>query len=71
MTANDEYADFREHAAKANEHALMAAQVYHHQETTEEANYWMLNAIFDAVASVAALLQVKYGVQGEPWKYED
>jgi len=53
---------FLEHGAKANEHALMAAQVYHHQEATEEANYWMLNAIFETMTAIAVLLQAEHDV---------
>ena len=59
--SEDEYADFLEHAAKANDHAKLATEVYEY--STEEANYWMLKAVFEAVVSVAALLQVKYGIQ--------
>jgi len=60
MSTNDEYADFLEHAAKANEHANLAEQVYQHRETTDEANYWMLNAIFETMTAIAVLLQAEH-----------
>jgi len=53
---------FLEHVDKANEHALLAAQVYHHQTTTEAANYWMLNAIFETMTAIAVLLQAEHDV---------
>ena len=53
---------FLEHVDKANEHALLAAQVYHHQTTTEAASYWMLNTIFETMTAIAVLLQAEHDV---------